>query len=744
MDLFEGQYHDQVKFQILADQAKHVERFSRELENNIIMGSLLVFLILLVVMGLRNAMFVAAAIPFSFLISIVILEMMGFTLNMMVLFSLVLSLGMLVDDAIVVVENIYRHLQTGLSRKEAAIRGVQEVWWPVITSTLTTIAAFAPLAFMPGIVGQFMSFLPKTITIALSASLLVGLFLNPVLCSTMMKIPKKIVPLSHDDHVRDTWGTRLYRPFLRIALRFRLSSLVLVALAFVGIIFWYANTALKEKGVEFFPTSEPEQATINIKAPAGTTLAVSDQYVHQIETILEPYRENTVALVANVGQRSGSGAEDAGGTTSFLSHILLEFPEWEHWKMKPSEMLEAIRPELAKLVGVEVLISKQQGGPPTGPPVNIEIRGEDLNELKEISQRVQSTIKNTEGLVDLRDNFDQSRSEIKIDIDREKAGRFGLTTQDIAMTVRTAFNGMEASTFRDGKDEYSIVVQLDDPFRKEVNDLDTLYVQSRTGIFVPLKEIASVSTGPSFGTIHHIDRERVLTVSANAEGVAGPVLLAKVKEQLTELDLPQGYSIRYTGEDEDRQESQLFLVKSFFVTIFLIFLIVTCQFNSLRTPLIILSSVLLSLMGVFLGLIIHNAPFSVIMTGIGVVSLAGIVVKNAIVMIDFIQVLEKTGLPRDEAILQAGLVRLRPVMLTAIATVLGLVPIAMGMDINFFRWPIVVFGAESSTMWKPMSYAIIYGLAVSTILTLIVVPVLYSLTDAIYLRIRGLFRGKNR
>ena len=740
---FETQQQGQVRFAILADVGKRVNQMVMDLENNIISGFLLVFVVLLVVMGFRNALFVAVSIPLSFLMSMIIMQAMGYTLNIVVLFSLILALGMLVDNAIVVVENIYRHMQAGKSRMEASLVGIREVAGPITSSTLTTLAAFGPVIFMPGIIGEFMTFLPQTLIITLSCSLFVGLFINPVLCSTMMHVKPKDVSSGHElavlEHSR---FLQAYKRLMGWVLRFRFLSLLAAVGVFIGIIGLYATTSAPRNGMEFFPTTEPEEFVLNVRAPVGTTLEVSDTYVSELERIVRPLGGSVEAVVANVGQRRGFGAGDSGGTTTHLSHIVVSFPDWQHWDAKPSEVIEKVRDQLVDVTGIEVELAKQQQGPPGSKPVNIEVHGENLRAMQQVAQDLQQRIRDLPGLVDLTDDFDRSRPEIRVLIDRDKASRLGLRAQEIASTVRTAFNGSKVSNFRDGSDEYDIFVQLDESFRSNARDLESLYIYTPSRQLVPLSEIATITTGPAFGSIRHVERERVITVSGNTRGVPGPVLLQRVQERLSDFPLPSGVNIRYTGENEDRQESQEFLSRAFLIAIFLIFLVLVTQFNSVMLPFIIMLAVVLSLAGVFVGLIVHDRPFSLIMTGIGGISLAGIVVNNAIVLVDFIQQLRRQGFEVVEAIVTAGAVRLRPVLLTATTTMLGLVPMAAGMDISFFRWPDpILFGVPSGAFWQPMALAVIYGLGVATLLTLVVVPVLYSLQDSLkkfFARLLGL------
>jgi CzcA family heavy metal efflux pump len=732
---YAGRYDGRIRFTVLADQGTFVSRIVRDLENNIITGFILVATVLLVVMGLRSAMFVAAAIPLSFLLTLVAMQMMGFTLNFVVLFSLILALGMLVDNAIVVVENIYRHMQSGKPRVQSATDGISEVAIPVTTSTITTLVAFAPVIFMPGIVGEFMSYLPETLIVALTASLVVALIINPVLCSTLMRVRPK--DLGVGDELAVVERSRIlrgYRRVLRGALRWRAAVLLGAVAAFVGIFALYAATTLRHKGVEFFPTTEPDVANITIEAAGGAALQVSDDYVRRVERAVRPFDEQHSIdnYVSNIGQRQGFGSAQGSVATSHLSYLTLQFPDWEHRNRRPTAVMKELREQIKGIAGADVKLVAQQNGPPTGQPVNIEVRGQQFEPMLRVSEEIKRRIKDVPGLVNLTDDFDRSRPEIRVLIDREQAARVGLSTRDIAQTVRTAFNGRKVSEYRVGKDEYDIVVRLDERFRLQPTDLADLYLNTPAGGVVPLSELARVTTGPAYGAIKHIKLDRVITVSADAaEGSPGPVVLQRAQERLAGMALPEGISLKYTGEAEDLGEAQTFLEQAFLMALFLIFLVLVTQFNSIATPFIIMSSVILSLMGVFLGLMIHNLPFSVVMGGIGVISLAGVVVNNAIVLIDFINQLRKRGLSVDEAVVLAGMVRLRPVFLTAITTVLGLMPIALGMDIDFYRWPrVIVFGSEGGSFWLPMALATIYGLSVATVLTLVVVPVLYSSVES--------------
>ncbi len=728
----EKDYKEDVKFSILSDQGEHVQQIVKDLENNILTGFVLVFLVLLLVMGISNALLVAVAIPLSFLVSMIILNVMGFTLNIVVLFSLILSLGLLVDNAIVIVENIYRHRQAGKSRIEAAKLGTKEIAIPVTTSTITTVAAFFPLIFMPGIAGEFISFLPKTLIVTLSSSLFVALIINAVFCSTMMRVKVNKEVTSDFDELKlvdHSKILRIYQMILRSVLRFRFVTVIVFIFLFIGTFYWYGTNTFPRKRIEFFPKTEPSEAVVNITAPMGTTLEISDGYVTSVEGYIENDMDKLDAVVANVGQRRGSGASSSGSTTTYLSHVVLDFPSWQNWVEKPSEIIKNLRQKLVKMVGVQVKLAEAQSGPPTGKAFNLEVQGKDFSKMIDSVEKIKKRIKDIPGLVDLTDDFDRSRPELKVIIDRDKASRLGFRARDIASTVRTAFNGKKVSVFRDGTEEYDIWVQLDQSFRKNQSDLASLFIFTPTGEPVRLSEIAKVDTGPSYGSIRHVDTERTITISGDAFRVPGPVLVMKAQRVLKDLELPDGVRYKFTGENKGRQETQVFIGQALIIAICLILVVMIAQFNSIALPFIVITSVFMSVMGVLLGLIVHDRPFGIIMTGVGTVALAGIVVNNVIVMLDFVVKLRKRGFARNEAMVLASAVRFRPVLLTAVTTVIGLAPMAMGMDIDFSRDSPIVFGSESGSFWKSMALAIMYGLGVATFLTLIMVPTLYSLIE---------------
>lgn len=733
IDEEQKKYGDKIKFSLLGDKSVFVKKLVSDLENNIFTGMLFVFIVLVFFMGIRNAIFVGVAIPVSMLMSFTVLSWVGITLNFIVLFSLIVSLGMLVDNAIVVVENIYRHIQSGKSRVEAAITGVGEVAGPVVASTLTTLLAFFPIIFMPGIMGEFMNFLPKTLIITLSCSLVVGLIFNPVICATLMKVPKKKETLDEAELVRRSKFLMKYAKVLEWTLRHPIYTLLIMFLFWVGMFMLYFGAVNTDKRTEFFPKEEAREAVIRIISPEGTTLEASDEVVQKVEDSALGFKVYTDSIVSNVG-----------GTNS---KIRLNFPDWEKWKeLRPSEVIENIRKILPSFSGADIKLDQRGGGgPPVGRPINVEVKGKRFEDIYKVTADIKNLIKDVPGLVNLETSADSDRSEIKIIIDRDKIARHGLRISQVAGIIRTAFNGRDVSTYRVGQDEFDIIVRLDKKYRKYDSDLGDLQILTPQGESIVLREVAKITREQAGGTIHHLDLKRIITVEADASKErSGADVLTDVKSRLKDYikTLPAGITISYTGANKIQNEAQDFLVQSFFIAIFLIFLLLVTQFNSFVRPLIILATVIASLAGVILGMSVHNLPISVLMGGIGTVSLAGIVVNNAIVLIDYIGQLRKKGYDYHEAIVVAGMVRLRPVVLTAVTTMLGLLPISVGMDINFYRWPnVVVFGSEGGTFWLPMNLAIMYGLGVATFLTLFLVPVLYSITEKIK---TGLINLKNK
>ncbi len=717
---------------IVADQSIQIRDMVTELENNILSGLLLVIAVLLAFFGFRNAVFVGVAIPFSMLITFIVLQLVGITLNMVVLFSLILALGMLVDNAIVIVENIFRHRGKGRDAEDAADFGTTQVASAVIASTLTTVCAFGPIVFWPGIMGEFMKYLPITVIITLSASLLVALVFNPVLCARFMAPPGEPRGLQKLGDRAIALGLRSYRPTLEFALRHRFPVMLGVNVLLVLVFALYGRF---NAGVELFPDVEPQFAMVNIDAPSGTRIEMTDHYADAIEKEVADIGD-LVAYTTAVGVPIDQ--QGAGGTLpSHQGQVTMEFVDKEQRSRSSRDALEELRGRLAAFTGARLTVDKMEEGPPTGKPVNIEITGDDFDVLGELAARVSEEIRNVPGLVDITDNYDHALPELTVIPDPEKAGRYGLRTFDVAGTVRTALHGAETAKYRVGEDEYDIIVRYKRPFRGKVEDLEsaTVFYEGRT---IPLSAFARTEFGTGLAAVHRIDARRVVTVSGeNAAGYNANALLAEVQQRLKNLDLPPGYSFSFTGESEDQEEATVFLEDAFGIAIMLIFVVLVSQFGSVTVPVIILSSVILSLIGVLAGLMITGTAFGIIMTGVGVISLAGIVVNNAIVLLDYIIQLRQRGMDKTEAIVQAGMTRFRPVILTAVTTILGLLPLATGLSVDFAALvdgrvgEALIIGGESSQWWGPMGVAVIWGLAVATFLTLIVVPVMYSTLEPI-------------
>ena len=766
---------------ITADQSNDINDMVSSLENNIISGLLLVMAVLLFFLGTRTAPFVGLAIPLSMLISFVIMQMIGFTLNMVVLFSLILALGMLVDNAIVVVENIYRYRERGFARAEAARFATGEVSTPIIASTATTLAAFVPLAFWPGIVGEFMKYLPLTLIITLSSSLFVALVILPTLASRLIEtegvkgqrlpLPARLafllaaagmlaaaVTVSWTTaallaatgagvlvfnrllgkpgghwliHHGLPWIVRHYEAVLRWALRRRavVMALAVAALLGSGVIFSQNNS-----GVEFFPEDiPPSRVLVNVEAPLGTRVQQTDELVRAVEEQLAalPGAADVESVVATVG---GSGTH--------LGSVTVSFVPYEERARDVFATIAALRASAGDgIAGAAITVEQPAMGPPTGQALNIEIAGPDPAVLKRLGDDVVRVLEESElfaKLDGLKSGMAAGRPELVVQVDRERAALHELNTSDIGNTIRSAINGRVASQFRAGEEEYDITVRLAAEFREDLDSLGDLVVVTKDGAQIPLSSVASWRISRGLGDVTRKDLSRVVTISSDVRaGLNANAVVAEVRAEMAPFiaSLPTGYTLQFTGQQQEQQESQTFLLAAFLLAAFLIAFILIAQFDSVTKPLIIISSVVMSTVGVLLGLVLFRMPFVVVMTGVGVISLAGVVVNNAIVLIDYIDILRRRdGLTAREAIVRGGVTRFRPVILTAITTILGLVPLAVGLNFDFFGLytaldPEFYWGGEQAAWWSPMAIAVICGLTFATFLTLLLVPVMYSLFD---------------
>jgi len=755
----------------LMDRAKDVRMMVADLENNIISGLILVVAVLFFALGMRNAVLVSLAIPFSMLLSFAILYVLDITLNMVVLFSLTLALGMLVDNAIVIIENIYRYMEQGVPRIQAAMKATGEVAYPVIGSTLTTLAAFFPMIFWPGIMGEFMKYLPITLVVTLASSLFVALVINPALTSIFMRLKKKKTQASISmdaDEVAQAGekpviikGLLLtsYTRVLKLALRYRLT--VLIASFAVLIIFfqiWLLVVGL-EKPVEFFPQIDPKSMYVNIDPPEGADLEYIDRIAKKVEMAIngafdagevlpvEHYEASYIAKkhpkasgeafygpsdLGNVEHIYSKTVETAGAGVLFgqnlPNHIGVQFVDLEY-RLRPSATsLEEIRRRVKNIPGARITVAEQQEGPPTGAPINIEISGDDFRALGRLAAELKKTVAKVPFVEDIQDDYVEGIPSVRIKVDRQKAALFGLSTNTIGFALKTAYNGLEISTFHEGDNDYDITVALSKPNRRVMDVLNKLMIPTPSGYLVPLTTIAGIDTSGTIGDIIRINHDRVVTVKANVDEskIPGPVARKQAEVLLNDFPLPAGYRFKFTGEFEFQKESEEFLTKAFFIAVFLMFLILVTLFNSIIQPLIILTSVILSLGGAFLGLTFMRSPFGIIMSGVGVISLAGVVVNNAIVLIDYINKLRERGMALQDALIAAGATRLRPVLLTAVTTVLGLLPMVTGVSFDFHKMA-MSFVSESTQWWQNMAIVVIFGLMIATFLTLVVVPTLYSL-----------------
>ena len=712
-----------VYFSITNDQSKDIRMMVADLENNLISGLILITVVVFFALGVRDAILVSLAIPFSMLITFATLQALGITLNMIVLFSLTLALGMLVDNAIVIVENIHRQHNAGLSRLEAAHTATAEVAWPITTSAITTICAFFPMLFWPGIMGEFMSYLPKTVIITLAASLLVALVITPPVASVMMK---KKIPAPGHQAFSQTRAVRRYSQLLRWALRHRWTTVVFAFGTLVLFVYWYACSGL---GTEFFPDIEPARGTINIKLPEGSSLDASDVVVRTAEAAAMQYAESKTVIASTGGGLQQGGGLGGGGNKTNESHITIEFVDREDRRMPSSRVLDLIRNDLGDSAGAEIQVDKAEEGPPTGKPIAIEILGDDFEALGNVAAKVRRKLKTIDGVVDVKDDYVTGKPELSVLVDKEKAALFGLTTQIVGQMIRTAIQGSKAGVYRVGNDEYDVVVRMPKAQRQEVDTLERLRIPSLTGAMIPLSSVADFQWTSGLGAIQRVDERRTVTVTADAgPGYNANALLKQAKAMMADFEMPATIAYRFTGQDKEQKDSMIFLAKAFIVAILLIGLVLVGQFDSLVLPFIILTSVILSLIGVFMGLIFTDMPFGIVMTGIGVISLAGVVVNNAIVLIDYMEKLRARGMAMMDAVVQASTIRFRPVMLTAITTILGLVPMATGVSFDFHKMMLNT-DSESSEWWVSMAVAVIFGLGIATLLTLVVVPCLYVILE---------------
>jgi multidrug efflux pump subunit AcrB len=794
---------------ITNDQSDLIRKQLNELQNSMILGIILVVLVLYFFLGGRNSFFVALAIPLSMFIAFFIFSLMGYKLNMIMIFGLILALGMLVDDAIVTTENTFRYVERGVRRSDASRFAVGEVAIAVITSTLTTLAAFFPLLFWHSIIGEFMGYLPVVLIITLGSSLFVALVITPVLTSNFMKSGHQFPPVKRKrtliavlvmcilsalfytfghntigslillfaliglanllflnklgkwfyDHFL-VWLDRNYSGLLNYFLRGRHPYLVLAG-AFFLLFFTLFLMGVRKPKVEFFPDMTPKYINVLAKLPVGTDINATNKFMTGLEDkvfqVMEPYKPIIKSILTTVGNgaRGQNDAFDISETPN-KGLITVTFVDYElrHGMSTWKAMKDLTDALLGKYPGVELSVEKQSMGPPTGKPINLEISGKDFDQLISLADNIEETINKAgiDGIEGLKLDLDVGKPEAILHIDRERARRYGLSTAQIAMTVRTALFGKEVSKFKEGEDEYSIQLRLKEQYRNELTALENQIITFRDPtngkiVQVPISAVADFSYSSTYDAVKRNDLKRVVTLYSNViKGYNANEINTELKAIMADYQMPAGYEYKFTGEQEEQAKSVAFLTSALLIALALIMLILVSQFNSIVKPFIIMTSVILSTIGVFGGIATFKMDFVIVMTGIGLISLAGIVVKNAIVLIDYIDLTklrkrrelgldDRTSLPRDieiQCLVQASKTRLRPVILTAATAILGLIPLASGMNIDFMSLfehfnPRIYFGGDNVAFWGPISWTIIFGLTFSTFLTLLVVPVVYNI-----------------
>jgi multidrug efflux pump subunit AcrB len=797
-----------LKVTLTGDQSDKTRVQLNDLINSVILGFIFVVLILMFFMGTTNAIFVGLAVPLSILLAFLFMPSLDYSLNVIVMFSFLLGLGIVVDDAIVVIENTHRilHDHKDLSVMQAAKMAAGEVFLPVLSGTLTNVAPFFPLLFWPGIVGEFMKYLPVTLIITLFASLVVAFIMNPVFAVSFMKkeddgtgkkkgsksLVKPLLILGALTGISYTtvgfgfgnfmttilvlylvnhfFFTPLINGFQKVALpafmkRYRAfitfliqgyrpyGALVAVIFIFIAVIQIFKASDPK---VEFFPGGEPNFVYVYNQMPIGTDARVTDSVTKIIERrvnqVIAPKRQYVTSVISNIGIGAGDPQNPDRVVAPHKSKVTVAFVNFDkRLGVSTSKILSDIRENLKGIPGTEISVEKENNGPPTGKAIAIEISGEDFSVLNKIEKQVKTEINKAgvKGVEELKSDLVLNKPEIIVDIDRIKATQQGISTAQIALEIRNALYGKEISQFRDSKEEYPIMLRLKVDNRDQIEKLLNLQISYRDmaigGAFrqIPISTLAKIRYESTYSSINRKNQERMVTLSSNVlTGFNANEVVAEINKVVSGMDIPTGYVVKMGGEQEDQKETQDFLGIAFAMSLGLIFIILVTQFNSISKPFIIFGTVVLSLIGVLLGFALTHMTFSIVMTGVGIIALAGIVVKNGIILIEFIDELRSRGFGLSRAITEAAAIRLIPVVLTAASAVLGLIPLALGLNINFETLfthgnPDFFLGGDSVVFWGPLAWTIIFGLTFSTFLTLIIVPAMYYAVERIKLRLAG-------
>lgn len=798
LDMKKTEFPQGLEVSISGDQSEKTESMLHELINTIIIGFILVTIVLMFFMGVTNALFVALSVPLSMFIAFLIMPSIGFSFNMIVLFSFILALGIVVDDAIVVIENTHRLFGDGKRDiKTAAKMAVGEVFMPVLSGTITTLAPFIPLAFWTGIIGKFMYFLPVTLIISLLASLFVAYIINPVFAVDFMKtkaeenkaygkITRKtalqlllyglltiIAYISGYPGVGNfiiflgfflvlnrlwlykvinAWQERIWPAFIRkysVVLEWCLRKpwrplAYILVLFVVSIIFF----VIRGPQVVFFPNGEPNNLYVYVKLPEGTDPFVTNEVMRKVEdkvyTIIGKDNPIVESLISNV--TVGVTDPQDGDQNSYPNKgkIAISFVKFADRKGEStSEYLKKLQAMKWDIPAAEIVINKEKSGPPTPKPVSIEIIGEDFDELVKTSDELKKFISNAniDGISNLKSDFVSNKPEIVFDIDRERALREGISTYTLAMEIRGAVYGVEASKFRDVDDEYPIQIRYRADQRMDIETIRNLKISYRDmnmgGVIrsVPLSSVCDIRYDYTYAGIKRKNDKRVITLSSDVkEGFNANEVVAKLQDKIADYTPPGDVQVKFAGDKAEQEETASFLGNAMLTAIGLMMLVLVGLFNSLGKPLIILSEILFSIIGVLLGVSIFKMDMSIVMTGIGIVALGGIVVRNGILLVEFAELSREQGMSLYEATIEAGRTRMTPVILTATAAILGLIPLAVGLNINFETLfthfnPQIFFGGDSVAFFGPLSWTMIFGLIFATVLTLLLIPSMYLIIE---------------
>jgi len=746
LDELESQLPEDVVVLTVMDQAEYIELSIQNIYRNLLLGALLAMVVLFIFLrNLRSTLVIALAMPISVVTTFILIYFGGLTLNMMTLGGLALGIGMMVDSSIVVLENIFRFREKGFERMEAAKSGSGEVANAITASVLTTIAVFFPIVYVEGIASELFSELALTVSFALISSLLIALTLIPMLSSRLLKIDRidnnnnhmgqesaKIKPKGWTYRLlrrTEKWFKALdafYRVMLGWCLSHRIVTVVIIAALFVGSLLLVPTI-----GAEFIPSMDQGMISVDIELPRGSSLEETDKIVAQVERAFERYENDIELIFSSIGSGGmdgmggmGGGMDGMGGMGGGSSNrgtIYVDMVPLEERTHSTQEVIEGVRAQVISIPGAEITVSAAEMGFSTGTsaPVEITLKGDDLEELNILSARIAELVRGISGTREVSTSLEEGQSEIQLAVDREKAAVYGLSASQIASTVRTAVEGQVATRYRTGSEEIDVRVRLSEEGKTEITEIENLLLASPVGLMVPLGEVAEIRELQAPSTIRRSNQVRVVSVTAELE--AGRDLAAVMAELEKSIEqnfiLPPGYTLDYGGEFELMSDAFGDLLVALVMAVALVYMILAAQFESLLHPFVIMFSLPVTVIGVVLALFITGSTFSVV-TFIGVIMLAGIVVNNAIVLVDYINQLRKQGLERDEAILTAGPIRLRPILMTALTTILAMVPLAFD-------------AGEGAEMQASMAIAVIGGLTVSTFLTLLFVPVIYSLFDGL-------------